>query len=159
MFLDQVEKALSLAGRRKRAAHIPLYIFYVFAIPVWSWISAPNPFANNTYVLIPQFAGILILFWLLLVNHVRRLHDLGHSGVWVVLICIPIVNLILLTYLIFFKGQNGGNRYGPDPITGSYEIEYKYDKASELSQIKEENFLNADPEEALQKYKSKLGKK
>ena len=47
---------------------------------------------------------------------IRRLHDLGHSGWWCLLGLIPLVNLILGIYLLFFKGNTGPNRFGPDPL-------------------------------------------
>ncbi len=40
--------------------------------------------------------------------------------------------------------------------TGSNEIIVKYDTPSKSSQIKEENFLDENPDAALRKYKSKL---
>lgn len=39
---------------------------------------------------------------------VRRMHDTGRSGWWV--IC-PIVNIVFL----FFEGEHGDNKYGGDP--------------------------------------------
>ena len=47
---------------------------------------------------------------------IRRLHDLGHSGWWCLLGLIPLVNLILGIYLLFFKGNTGPNRFGSDPL-------------------------------------------
>jgi uncharacterized membrane protein YhaH (DUF805 family) len=41
---------------------------------------------------------------------VRRIHDTGHSGWWVL---IPVYNLLLLCW----KSEEGGNRYGASPIT------------------------------------------
>ena len=36
---------------------------------------------------------------------VRRLHDCGHSGLWVLLYLIPLVNLILIIYLCVKPGK------------------------------------------------------
>lgn len=38
----------------------------------------------------------------------RRLHDTGHSGLW---LFVPFVGMVLL----LLKGQAGCNRFGPDP--------------------------------------------
>ena len=47
---------------------------------------------------------------------VRRLHDLGRSG-WLVLVnAIPVLNAALTIYMVFFKGNEGTNQYGPDPL-------------------------------------------
>lgn len=46
----------------------------------------------------------------------RRLHDLGRSGIIGVLVVIPYFNILLYLYLFFFKGTEGPNLYGPDPL-------------------------------------------
>ena len=56
----------------------------------------------------------LALFLPSLAIAVRRLHDLGHSGWWVLLGLIPIVNILMLIYFAF-DSQEGPNKYGPNP--------------------------------------------
>lgn len=48
---------------------------------------------------------------------VRRLHDLDKSGWMILLSFIPIANIILGIYMMFFPGTDGPNYYGADPIT------------------------------------------
>lgn len=48
---------------------------------------------------------------------IKRLHDLNKSGWWSLLSLIPFVNLFLSIYLLFFKGTDGLNKYGP-PTNG-----------------------------------------
>lgn len=43
---------------------------------------------------------------------VRRLHDRGHSGLWLFLCVIPAANLLMFLYLLFAAGQPGANEYG-----------------------------------------------
>lgn len=43
---------------------------------------------------------------------VRRLHDRGHSGLWLFVCVIPAANLIMFLYLLFAAGQPGVNEYG-----------------------------------------------
>jgi len=45
----------------------------------------------------------------------RRLNDLNRSGWFILLIIIPLVNLLLAIYMIFFAGTEGDNEYGPKP--------------------------------------------
>ncbi len=47
---------------------------------------------------------------------VRRLHDLNHTGLLWLLSFIPVINFFLAIYLLFFKGTEGENQYGPDPL-------------------------------------------
>lgn len=43
---------------------------------------------------------------------VRRLHDRGHSGLWLFVCVIPAANLLMFLYLLFAAGQPGINEYG-----------------------------------------------
>ncbi len=45
----------------------------------------------------------------------RRLHDLGFSGWWWLLMLVPLVNVVFLLYLLFAPGKGDTNRYGPPP--------------------------------------------
>ena len=47
---------------------------------------------------------------------IRRLHDLNRPAWLSVLAIVPYINLILLVYLLFFKGTSGPNRFGADPL-------------------------------------------
>lgn len=72
--------------------------------------------------LILSLLGLPLHIWGLAVA-VRRLHDLGYSGWYVLLVAllslIPIVGLIValiyIVALVFIDGQPGPNRFGPDP--------------------------------------------
>lgn len=48
---------------------------------------------------------------------IRRLHDLNRPAWWCVGFFIPILNFVLCLYLLFYRGTNGPNRYGPDPLS------------------------------------------
>ena len=61
--------------------------------------------------------GLQILFALpCLLLVIRRLHDIGRSGWWWLLVFIPFVNFIMGIYLMSQKGETGPNRFGPDPL-------------------------------------------
>jgi len=47
---------------------------------------------------------------------IRRLHDLDRPTWWCIGCLIPLVNGVLGIYLLFFKGTDGPNQYGPDPL-------------------------------------------
>jgi uncharacterized membrane protein YhaH (DUF805 family) len=46
---------------------------------------------------------------------VRRLHDMNHTGWWFLIVFTLIGALILLVWFCF-KGTDGPNRFGPDPL-------------------------------------------
>lgn len=49
---------------------------------------------------------------------VRRLHDTGKSGWWVLIWLIPIIGWIILIWWLATPGDEGPNEYGPDPLAG-----------------------------------------
>lgn len=54
--------------------------------------------------------------WAGLAITVKRLHDLGRSGWWILGFVIPLYNIWLAIKLYFFRGTPGPNAFGPDPI-------------------------------------------
>ena len=52
----------------------------------------------------------------------RRLNDLNRSGWWFLLFLIPIVNLLMAIYLVFFPGSDGSNNFGPAPKANSLGV-------------------------------------
>lgn len=47
---------------------------------------------------------------------IRRFHDLNRSGWFLLTMFIPYVNILISIYAGFFKGTDGPNDYGPDPL-------------------------------------------
>lgn len=45
---------------------------------------------------------------------VRRLHDIGKSGWWELLVLIPIIGWIVLLIFAIMESQPGANQYGPN---------------------------------------------
>jgi uncharacterized membrane protein YhaH (DUF805 family) len=52
----------------------------------------------------------------------RRLNDLNRSGWWFLLFLVPIVNLLMAIYMVFFPGSNGDNKFGPAPTSNSVGV-------------------------------------
>lgn len=57
----------------------------------------------------------LILFLPALALEVRRLHDVGRSGWWLLISFVPLVGIILLLVWFCKDGTVGTNRFGADP--------------------------------------------
>ncbi len=45
---------------------------------------------------------------------IRRLHDIGKPGLWIIGIFIPLLNLVILFFMTQ-DSQPGSNEYGPNP--------------------------------------------
>ena len=65
-----------------------------------------------------MLSGLAMLALLLpqLAAAVRRLHDLGHSGWWYLIGLVPAVGGAALLIWFCFRGTEGDNRFGPDPL-------------------------------------------
>ncbi len=50
---------------------------------------------------------------------IRRSHDLGKSGWYLLWMLVPFANLYVLIKLWCFRGTAGPNRFGPDPLAGA----------------------------------------
>ena len=66
------------------------------------------------------FVILLALFIPLLSAAVRRLHDSGFSGWWLLVFLLPFGSLVLL-FLLCKRGTPGSNRFGADPRQGGRE--------------------------------------
>jgi uncharacterized membrane protein YhaH (DUF805 family) len=46
---------------------------------------------------------------------VRRLHDTGRTGWWILIALVPFIGWIILLVFMVLDGQPGDNAYGPNP--------------------------------------------
>jgi len=46
---------------------------------------------------------------------VRRLHDSGKSGFWLLLLFLPVIGWVILLFFMVLPGEGGTNEYGPVP--------------------------------------------
>ncbi len=74
----------------------------------------------TTCFIIPFIILNSILLLTIYAAIVRRLHDLNCSGWWIILLLLlgssTIMSIISLLFLLFKKGTEGENRFGPDPL-------------------------------------------
>ena len=70
---------------------------------------------TDVFSFVPPVAAAFSLIGLIMqiTLGVRRLHDLGHSGLWAIIFCIPVLYFVILLALFFMKGDAGDNAYGP----------------------------------------------
>ena len=54
---------------------------------------------------------------------IRRLHDVGKSGWFLLIALVPIIGAVWLFILICSEGDRAENTYGPDP-KGEYKLDY-----------------------------------
>jgi len=67
-------------------------------------------------VLLVLLPLVVFNIWVGFAVLVKRAHDLGHSGWWLLFFLVPIYNFWIGIVMAFFRGTPGPNDYGPDPI-------------------------------------------
>ncbi|HEY9104776.1 DUF805 domain-containing protein [Chitinimonas sp.] len=112
---------LSLSGRIGRVR----YLAYCCALTL-IWAVAFGIVAVIGAVLkspVLMGIGMVVLYIPLIVVQLgfgrRRLNDLDQSGWWLLLNFVPLANLGLAIYMLFFPGTKGSNRFGPEPVANT----------------------------------------
>lgn len=62
--------------------------------------------------------GAVAMLWPGIVTAVKRIHDWGASGWWVLLFFVPIANVVLFLMLLIRRGTTEPNKYGYQPRSG-----------------------------------------
>ena len=107
---------LNSKGRISASQYVVLAVMLIILSPLLVLLSLPliailPPF----FKVIVGTAFFVLLIWSCIALAVKRLHDLGHDGGWILLLLVPLVNVILFLYLILGKGQPRTNRFGRRP--------------------------------------------
>jgi uncharacterized membrane protein YhaH (DUF805 family) len=108
------EHYADFSGRARRKEFWMFNLFVIVGVIALEIIAVILGFISSiltTIILIIIGIGILALIIPGLAVGVRRMHDAGKSG-WFILI--PVYNLILA----ITEGERGDNQYGPDPKAG-----------------------------------------
>lgn len=107
------------AGRLNRKSYIYRSIFLSFALGIIQLILELATAAIEALELL--FAVMILALCIFgfvasIMMLARRLHDLDKSGWWMLLLFVPLVNILFYIYILFFKGTEGPNQYGEDPL-------------------------------------------
>ncbi len=108
-YLQVLKKYAVFSGRARRMEYWYFMLFNIIIAAVLSWIDN----LVGTYVL----SGLYSLAVLLpeIGVGVRRLHDTGRSGWWLLIGLIPLIGTIILIIYFVYDSQEGTNQYGPSP--------------------------------------------
>tara|TARA_B100000941_G_scaffold253833_1_gene201703 strand:+ start:583 stop:966 length:384 start_codon:yes stop_codon:yes gene_type:complete len=120
-YLKVINSYFDFSGRSRRMEYWMFVlinsIISVFCIlldsmlgTVWSIGYGPIYIGYGLAVFIPGLAVAI-----------RRLHDIGKSGWYYLLFIIPIIGPIWLIILFVTEGEQGENKYGPNPKNDNFE--------------------------------------
>lgn len=106
-----ISSLFSFKGRMRRLHYFLAIIgFYAFLLLSVFFISKDSVFWG--------FLGAVIMFfsvWFIFAARVKRCHDRGNSGWWLLYTCIPYVGAIFNIILLFGSGDEDENEYGLNP--------------------------------------------
>ncbi len=101
-------------GRARRSEYWWFYLFAVIVAVVFNVIAVMGD-------ALTMVGSVLYMIFLIasiipqLAVSVRRLHDTGRSGWWLLISLIPLVGAIVLIIFLVGDSQAGENKYGPNP--------------------------------------------
>ena len=94
--VQRTSKKKRILDVRLSPYHYQYCYFYYWEFCIWSlWPSS---------IIIPAFAVAI-----------RRLHDTGRSGWWLLVNCVPIIGWTILFIWLVKDSDEGENQYGPNP--------------------------------------------
>ena len=106
-------------GRATRSQFWNIQMVWMAALALAIWLATLNPNGESwdaTRIATTFFFAFVLATgaWSSFCANLRRLHDRGKSGWWILLGCVPIVGYLwLLIDVGFLRGQPEANVYGP----------------------------------------------
>lgn len=109
-YIDAWKNYVNFQGRARRKAYWMFVLFNIIAVIIVSIIDN----VLGTGGTLSSLYGLAIFLPGLALG-VRRLHDIGKSGWWLLIALIPLIGAIVLLVFAVTDSQPGENQYGPNP--------------------------------------------
>lgn len=119
-FQRLLDFCLNLEGRANRNQYLILFFGAIlFVMSSFTFFAFNIDIKTSTDLYAVLMATIISTFLFIMIPticvSVRRLHDIGLSGYFVLLLFIPYINVIFQILLCVLKGNNFKNKYGNIP--------------------------------------------
>ncbi|MCZ0989251.1 DUF805 domain-containing protein [Streptomyces diastatochromogenes] len=108
-YVDVLKKYAVFSGRARRQEYWMFFLFNLIISIVLTVVD--RAIGSNVLSLIYTLAVLLPGLGVA----VRRLHDTGRSGWWILIALIPLVGSIILIVFLATEGKSEPNQYGPNP--------------------------------------------
>jgi uncharacterized membrane protein YhaH (DUF805 family) len=114
------------SGRARRAEYWWFYLFVIIGFVVASVIDSLLGLGETVgpYGIVSVLFGLAIIIPSLAAG-VRRLHDTGRTGWWLLIALVPLVGAIVLLVFYVSAGTPGDNRFGPDSKSGERGVTHR----------------------------------
>ncbi|GAB2853960.1 DUF805 domain-containing protein [Hymenobacter ruber] len=104
------------AGRlRRRAYFVRVLCLYAAIVGIYAIPGLVYPAEIPIWMKLSALVVIIGLFYLVIVQALRRLHDLDLRAWWFLVALLPLVSYVLGAGMQFVQGTIGPNRFGLDP--------------------------------------------
>lgn len=118
LYLDVLKKYAVFTGRSDRKE---CWMFILFNFIITFTLSYIGGFLGSGIGALISMLVLLYCFAVFLPSvgvSIRRLHDTGRSGWFMLIGVVPIIGSIILIVLMAMDSQPGDNQYGPNPMAG-----------------------------------------
>ncbi|MCD6681498.1 MAG: DUF805 domain-containing protein [Burkholderiaceae bacterium] len=115
-FLLALKKYAAFRGRSQRSEYWYFLLFYLLIVFVLAFVDVLLGTFSETGDF-GLFSGLFMLAMLVpsLAVGVRRLHDIGRTGWWLLVAFVPIIGAIVLFVFAVMDSERDTNAYGPNP--------------------------------------------
>ena len=113
------ENYVNFNGRARRKEYWMFTLFYSLLVTACAFalalLVATGPYLLTLLVAIISITVILAHVVPSIAITVRRLHDVGQTGWFLLLALIPYIGNLIIFVFSVIEGNKGTNKYGPDP--------------------------------------------
>jgi uncharacterized membrane protein YhaH (DUF805 family) len=115
-YISVLKKYAVFTGRARRKEYWFFILFNIIASFILGFIDAMTG-TFSAEAGLGLLGGIYTLAVVIpsIAVSIRRLHDIGKSGWWFLLVLIPIIGPIALLVFFVFDSEPSENQYGPNP--------------------------------------------
>ena len=116
-YLAALSKYAQFSGRSRRKEYWFFYLFNLLISVGLAILDNVLGLGGAGFGLLSGLYALAVLIPGLAVT-VRRLHDTGKSGWWLLIVLVPLIGAVVLLVFMVTDGTPGANEYGPDPKLG-----------------------------------------
>ena len=118
-YIGVLKKYAEFSGRARRKEYWMFFLFnfiisIILAIVDVMVLGSSGDGSNPSIGMLGLIYALAVLVPSLAVG-VRRLHDIGRTGWWLLIAFIPVVGVIVLLIFTVMDSTPGDNEYGPNP--------------------------------------------
>lgn len=128
-YVSAMKKYVRFSGRAPRKEYWMFILIYMIGVFILSFVdgalfgytsetvSSGSGFSARVNLDSPIFSGIFVIAHFLpgLAAAIRRMHDIGRSGWWILISLVPFIGVFIMIYWLAKRSEAGTNRFGDNP--------------------------------------------